>query len=268
MTIWEYAERRETPFTQDFVYNPLCMYCHSPLERDREDESNSTLDDYINYGMSDGFTTATHAIIGICPGCGWWKYAVDTQIGGRPNPSYENVRIGSLMRLDLSSGLLAIADVRDYLVAKYESRFQINPRIMEELVASIYRDHGFESLVTAYSGDGGIDVILRGPHEQTVGVQVKRYRGRISVSQIRELVGALVVNGHTRGVFVTTSEFQSGAHTLAQNAASKGVFIELVDGLQLFEKLRIAQLSSTRIIADRKPWGEVPTSSWLGKGAP
>jgi restriction system protein len=250
MPIWEYAEVRNRSVSNAFVYDTHCMYCRSQLERDYADEEDVTTYDTFNYGLSDNFSTESRGVIGLCPGCGWWKYAVDTRVGGTPRTEYE-VAIGSLKELDFSSGIAAVSDVRDYLVARYNDRYSIHPRLMEEVVASIYKDHGYDTCVTSYSGDGGIDVILRGPNEQTVGIQVKRYRNKISASQIRELVGALVINGHTKGVFITTSEFQSGALTLTRAGASKGVFVELVDGAQFLEKLKIAQLSSTELLRTR-----------------
>jgi restriction system protein len=54
--------------------------------------------------------------------------------------------------------------------------------MFEETVASVFRSLGYDATVTAYSGDGGIDVILH-KGEERIGVQVKRYRNSISVEQ-------------------------------------------------------------------------------------
>ena len=48
-----------------------------------------------------------------------------------------------------------------------------------------FGDLGYRARVTAYSGDDGIDVILDGDDDKAVGVQVKRYKNRIEVDQIR-----------------------------------------------------------------------------------
>ena len=96
-------------------------------------------------------------------------------------------------------------------MAKSNARFTIQPRLFEETVASVFRTLGYRAVVTSYSGDDGIDVILENDSGTFLGVQVKRYQDRIKVSQIRELLGALVINGMTRGIFITTSDFQSGA---------------------------------------------------------
>ena len=110
-------------------------------------------------------------------------------------------------------------------------RFLLNPKVFEDIVGSIFADHGFTVRVTSYSGDDGIDVILLdGQDNAEVGVQVKRYRGKIEAEQIRSLAGALALSEMPKGVFVTTSTFTRGAKLTADRFLELGVPIELVDG--------------------------------------
>jgi restriction system protein len=111
--------------------------------------------------------------------------------------------------------------------------------LIEEVVASAFRNIGFRACVTAYTCDGGIDVILQGSSSELVGVQVKRYRDRIKAEQIRSLAGALILHGHTQGVFVTTGTYQRGALRTAQDFGERGVPIALMDAQALFDALRI-----------------------------
>ena len=256
MSIWYYGARHQQNNDAILASQSNCIFCNTPLYRDKEDEKKATLSKDVFYGWSDNFTTNSSALLGICPACGWWKYVLETQFGGKGVPSI-TTKIGSLKKLDLADISLPLQEVRAYLVARYEARFETHPRLFEEVVASVFRDHGFEADVTAYSGDGGIDVNLRGDEQGSIGVQVKRYKGRISVGQIRELTGALVINGHTKGIFVTTSEFESGANKTAAMSSDRGYPVELVDGHAFLDALKIAQLSSTKDLHLRKPWGEV-----------
>jgi restriction system protein len=146
-----------------------------------------------------------------------------------------------LRKMDVSDQSMPLEEIRDYLVARYEDRFVVDPWRFEDVVASVYRDHGYFARVTARNGDGGIDVVLDGPGDVQIGVQVKRYRYKISVEQIRSFVGALVVNGLTKGMFVTTSRFQSGCDRTATVAALAGYPVELVDAQRFYEALKIAQ---------------------------
>jgi restriction endonuclease Mrr len=57
-------------------------------------------------------------------------------------------------------------------------------------------------------------------------VQVKRYRNAIQVEQIRSLAGAHMAHGMTRGIFVTTSSFQSGAQPSTETMVARGWTID------------------------------------------
>ncbi len=85
------------------------------------------------------------------------------------------------------------------------------------------------------SGDGGIDGIIR---EDALGldaiyVQAKRYAEDNPVGSlaIQGFAGALLGNGATKGVFVTTSRFTAQAREVA--AAYRTHRIVLIDGDEL-----------------------------------
>lgn len=179
----------------------------------------------------------------VCPACGWWSV-------GQQVAFYSRTQIwdlyfgceGVLCSLDLTDINVQIKDIRQFMMANYGSRFSIHPRKLEEVVGSVLGDLGYETVVTAYSGDGGIDVVLRNRIGERIGVQVKRYKDSIRVEQIRSFAGALMLGGFTRGIFVTTSRYQSGAYATAQCAATSCVPIELLDADGFREALDIAQL--------------------------
>ena len=141
---------------------------------------------------------------------------------------------------------LPIEDVSDYLLAKYEERFLMSPRLFEETVAAAFRNAGYYARTTAYQNDGGIDVILDGKDNKTIGVQVKRYKNSIKVSQIREFAGALIENDMTKGIFVTTSKFQSGAYKSVSNFAERGIGIELLDSERFYDALKIKHINKNK----------------------
>ncbi len=241
MSIWNYgdiARPFEMGFTAFVMERRTCLYCKSMLQ-----------------SVADIPSTAhdhTEVTGRCCPVCGWWyvqevlEMSHDHYFGG----------FARLRNLDISDISMSLDEVRSYLVAKFESRFEVDPRIFEHTVASIFRDLGYAARVTSYSKDNGIDVYLDGPGDCLVGVQVKRWRGKIKVEQIHSLAGALIVNGCTEGVFVTTSEFQSGARRNADIFKSEaGIPIELIDASRLYEALKIA----TRVGI---PSGSSPTAPW------
>jgi restriction system protein len=178
----------------------------------------------------------------VCASCGWWRaeeYVLISHFAGTVDFAHRGL-VSSLRHLDLSDISVPIGDVRAYLLARYQSRFQLHPTLMERTVASVFRDHGYEARVTGRSGDDGIDVILEKDGSQ-IGVQGKRYKNSIQVEQIRSLAGALVLNGLTKGIFVTTSSFQSGAEGTTQRLIKLGYAIELMDADRFYDALGIAQ---------------------------
>lgn len=194
--------------------------------------------------------------LSICLRCGWW-YVYRVHQGEHPRSrdlieGYSGA-IGSLKELDLEDVSAPLDEVRQYLLAKRDAVFRVHPRLFEEVVCSVFRSFGWTARVTAYSGDEGIDVILDSGSGKTVGVQVKRYqeKAKIEAEQIRSLAGALIINGLTKGVFVTTSSFRKGAKRTANKLSSIGYPIELVDAARFFDALDISHHRDSPLDQDR-----------------
>ena len=234
MTMWEYKEAGRL-LTYQSVGATVCMYCHRDMFRlpaERYDKGSRRL----------------LAQLTVCPYCGWWNvYRVHQ--GETPRTSgvegYDGA-IGSLRELDLTDVSVPLAELRSYLVRRADALYKVHPRRFEELVCSVFRDLGYSARATAYSRDGGVDVVLEESSGASIGVQVKRYaKGRrIEAEQIRSLAGALLVNEHTQGVFVTTSSFRKGARTVAKRLARIGYPIALLDAERFLQALGIAQIKS------------------------
>jgi restriction system protein len=233
MSIWQYHETSDDPdFAELASKSAGCLFCGTQLVE-------------ISSKTSGTAVVSVLESLRGCPTCGWWLLVSDV-VDQIIFPGQKHCRAAAavLRQFDTTGVSEPLHEVRSYLLAKYDARFQIHPRVFEETVASVFRAVGFQTVVTAYSGDNGIDIILTGADDREIGVQVKRHRNAISAEAIRALTGALVVNNLTRGVFVTTSRFQKGALRTSRSAALRGVPIELVDAARLFDALRIAQHSA------------------------
>jgi HJR/Mrr/RecB family endonuclease len=113
---------------------------------------------------------------------------------------------------------------------------------------------GYKVAVTSYQKDGGIDVFLY-KGESITGIQVKRKSGKVRVSEIRELVGALVLRNCTEGVFVTTSEFTSCSSDEANVSETMGIPIELYNASRLFDALRLSRWKDNQEVDHpNAPW--------------
>lgn len=124
------------------------------------------------------------------------------------------------------------AQVKNDLLDKLKS---IDPYYFEKVILILLKKMGYGDFIeTSKSGDGGIDGII---NEDKLGlskiyIQAKRY-GESSVreTEIRNFIGAM--SGDTsKGVFVTTSSFHTGAVKKANDAHHS---IILIDGFKLVD---------------------------------
>jgi restriction system protein len=113
------------------------------------------------------------------------------------------------------------------------------PAFLERLALRLLKAMGYggrESLLehTGKSGDAGLDGIVRQDALglDLVGVQAKRYDRNATVNrpEMQAFVGALQGAQTSRGVFVTTASFSSGARAFAEGVPMRLV---LLDGREL-----------------------------------
>jgi restriction system protein len=133
-----------------------------------------------------------------------------------------------------------IEETTDWKETLLNVLFEIKPDAFERLAQRLLRESGFVQVeVTGKSGDGGIDgkgiVKISGFLSFHVIFQCKRYRGKITPSQIRDFRGAMQGRAD-KGLFITTGSFTRDAIKEATRDGAPP--IDLIDGDQLCEKLR------------------------------
>ncbi|MCP5103149.1 MAG: restriction endonuclease [bacterium] len=94
--------------------------------------------------------------------------------------------------------------------AKPERIDSLNPRQFEELIASLFRNHGFDVDLTAATRDGGYDIVAAahsGLKKETVLIEVKHFAPHrpVGVGIVRSLYGVKALNKASRAVLVTSS---------------------------------------------------------------
>jgi restriction system protein len=256
--VWDYAEAGRLA-TLDTAGATECIYCQASMLRLPAQRFEAEVGEVML------------AQLALCRLCGWWNaYRVHQKYIARTAGLAEGYSgtIGSLKELDLTDISVPLSEVRQYLLARQDELYSVHPRVFEEVVCSVFKDLGWQARVTAYAGDDGIDVVLDGPDGATVGVQVKRYGAerKIEAEQIRSFAGALVLDGRTRGVFVTTSDFRKGAYRTAAKYAAIGYPIELVNASRFLEALGIAQVESFKLDGERLARYILSYSHHLGSG--
>lgn len=108
------------------------------------------------------------------------------------------------------------------------------PGDFENLIGNLLAKIGFENVVvTAASGDGGIDVrgtLVVGDVIRTrMAVQVKRWKRNVQAPVVQQVRGSL--GAHEQGLIITTSYFSAGARSEA--ARPDAVPVALMSGEQL-----------------------------------
>jgi restriction system protein len=112
---------------------------------------------------------------------------------------------------------------------------EMSPKFFEHLVVDLLLSMGFGGMnremavVTPTSHDNGVDGIIP---EDALGldkiyIQAKRYTDNpVSKPEIHKFIGALDEQKASKGVFITTSTFTSGARETAEKASKKVVLID------------------------------------------
>lgn len=103
--------------------------------------------------------------------------------------------------------------------------------LCRELFEKAFASSGAEVKVTQVSRDQGVDAVVFDPDVIRGGkiiIQAKRYTNTVDVSAVRDLYGAVINEGATKGILVTTSQYGPDAYGFAKNKP-----ITLLNGREL-----------------------------------
>ena len=123
-------------------------------------------------------------------------------------------------------------EVLAYFGRHPELLHSLPPRKFEELVASVFRQSGFEVELTPESRDGGIDIIAV-QRDGFAGsslhlIECKRYlpHNTVGIGVVQRLLGVVEQHRATKGIVVTTSSFTCDAMVVAESARHRLVLNE------------------------------------------
>lgn len=108
--------------------------------------------------------------------------------------------------------------------------------LCRELFEKAFAGSGAEVKVTQASRDQGVDAVIFDPDVLRGGkivVQAKRYTNTVDVSAVRDLYGAIINEGATKGILVTTSHYGPDAYGFAKDKP-----ITLLNGEELLGLLQ------------------------------
>jgi restriction system protein len=132
-------------------------------------------------------------------------------------------------RMDVAHAQLRSALAAELVDRIMEQDFAFFERLVMDVLGAMGYGRGQQ---LGGSGDEGFDGVI---NEDRLGldriyVQAKRWTDSVGRPAVQGFVGALAGRGATKGVFITTSTFSSGAKTFAEQVQARVI---LIDGQQL-----------------------------------
>ena len=103
----------------------------------------------------------------------------------------------------------------------------------ESFLCACFSKQGYKSYTTPPSNDFGADLVLEKNHERTV-VQAKRYKQKVGISAVQEVVASKAYYKASKAMVVTNSFYTQAAKDLA-----KVNCVELLDRNDLFKLVDI-----------------------------
>jgi restriction system protein len=126
---------------------------------------------------------------------------------------------------------IIVRDISDEVLSHVQKHPEVlyvaSPRTLEEICASIFRNHGFSADLTPPTKDGGYDIIAV-KHNKLTGsevylVECKRYapHRKVTLGVVRGLYGIVCSEDATKGIIITTSSFTRGAQEFAEKHSGR-----------------------------------------------
>jgi len=170
------------------------------------------------------------------------------------NPA-EAVPVRPIVNFDMNDPrFVAAEDVLGGLDSR-PNLLDLSPSEFESLIQNLFTKMGLDTKQTQASRDGGVDAVAF-DHRPVLGgkviIQAKRYKNRVGVSAVRDLFGAVMNEGASKGILVTTSGYGKASFDFAN-----GKPLELLDGQHLLHLLREHAGIEARIVVPQT-WVEPP----------
>ncbi len=150
--------------------------------------------------------------------------AAFSSLKGMAAHSLEITPIAPILRLDMTDP--RFVDAKEILAKMAEGEnlaamdWEDFEHLCRELFERAFTGSGAEVKVTQASRDQGVDAVIFDPDPLRGGkiiVQAKRYTNTVDVSVVRDLYGAVINEGATKGILVTTSHYGPESYSFAKD---------------------------------------------------
>ncbi|MGI4803595.1 MAG: restriction endonuclease, partial [Janthinobacterium lividum] len=237
-----------------------CPNCNNPFKK----YENKRLDSIkIKEKLYDSIN-----LLFFCYKCGWWqlRQEFDFENNSKINWAYQYHSI--LDTIDIASNEVEIDNLKKHLLSNWSDRRFIAASKAEELVRDILKEHlscdVFYTTSKVNTPDGGIDLYICYDNTSIkTAVQVKRRVNREieSIHEVRNFVGAMVIAGFQKGIFVTTAErFTRNTYQVPQKLklTQTRLELDLIDGDALLKIMK----ATTPSLDPSLPLGLTPETIW------
>jgi restriction system protein len=193
-------------------------------------------------------------LVSSCGNCGWWRVRKRIETTGDIEAESAVIKNAVLRKYELASKDVPISILQTYLRDHFDDVTHIHDAQMELLVKSVFSEH-FSCDVehVGKSHDGGIDLLLV-QSDSPVVVQVKRRRSLShveGVSGIRELLGATLLKGGKKCIYVSTcSKFSEPS----KDTAAQAIDLGLVESYELYDFSRFSAALKLTTTSNLEPW--------------
>ena len=110
---------------------------------------------------------------------------------------------------------------------------KLNGIEFENLLIKQFQNLGYKTMETPASGDYGADIIVDTEDETRFIIQCKRFKSKVNLKAVQEVVGALAHFNGDIGIVITSSSFLNSAIKLAES-----------NDIELWEKNRLMKFLS------------------------
>lgn len=229
-----------------FILQSKCPFCNFELKQTfiyaekRDDKLFRDLNDQSVNPVFGAAQDPGDSRLWVCPSCYYWQWYCEYHTNLLAEyfyPDYWN-RSFAVSQLAAFSGDLPeefTAEMAQQLRRNPVLWHSMSPKNLEKIVRDIFRANftDCEVLHVGSPGDGGMDVLMIDNDERRWMISVKRRekpeKGE-PVSTIRDLIGAMVLEGGSIGVIASTADhFTTAAKRAVQKAATRGHLIHLLD---------------------------------------
>ena len=156
---------------------------------------------------------------------------------------HDSFSFNILKRFDINSNEVALSELGTYLKQNPHSLYSLKPRRFEELVADVFRNHGYYTVLTSHTRDGGADILILHNATKQVNaiIECKRYarNKKVGINILRKVIGAAVDWDVRKAYLVTTSSYTSVVHNKIFDFKGRGYEVDLLAFAELTKLLGV-----------------------------